>query len=54
MVPTYSASQIMSLDVSQPSGATVSDLELVTRGGLVGLEEAFYKAEQDYKSQTSP
>ncbi len=46
--PSYSASQIMSLDVSQPSGATVSDLELVTRGGLVGLEEAFYKAEQDY------
>ena len=31
--PSYSTSQIMSLDVSQPSGVTVSDLELVTTGG---------------------
>lgn len=46
--PSYSVSQIMSLDVSQPSGVTVSDLELVTTGGLSGLEEAFYQAEQDY------
>lgn len=46
--PSYSTSQIMSLDISQPSGVTVSDLELVTTGGLTGLEEAFYQAEQDY------
>lgn len=36
------------MDVSKPSGVTVSDLELVTRGALVGLEEAFWQAEQDY------
>ncbi len=46
--PSYSTSQIMNLDVSQPSGVTVSDLKLVTTGGLTGLEEAFYQAEQDY------
>lgn len=47
-IPSYSTSQIMSMDVSRPSGVTVSELKLVTKGGLVGLEEAFYKAEQDY------
>lgn len=47
-IPAYSTSQVMALDVSKPSGVTVSDLKLVTKGGLSGLEEAFYKAEQDY------
>ena len=47
-IPSYSTSQIMDLDVSKPSGVTVSDLKLVTKGGLSGLEEAFYKAVQDY------
>lgn len=47
-IPAYSASEVMKLDVSKPSGVTVSDLKLVTRGGLVGLEEAFWQAEQDY------
>lgn len=47
-IPAYSTSQIMQLDVSKPSGVTASDLKLVTRGGLIGLEDAFYKAEQDY------
>lgn len=47
-IPAYSTAQVMQLDVSKPSGVTVSDLKLVTTGGLVGLEEAFYKAEQDY------
>lgn len=47
-IPAYSTSQIMSMDVSQPSGVSVSDLKLVTAGNLVGLEESFYKAEQDY------
>ena len=46
--PSYSVSQIRSLDVSKPSGVTASDLKLVTTGGLKGLEEAFYQAEQDY------
>lgn len=46
--PSYSTSQIMQLDVSKPSGASVSDLKLVTAGNLVGLEEAFWQAEQDY------
>ncbi len=47
-IPAYSTSEVMSLDVSKPSGVSVSDLELVTRGALVGLEEAFWQAEQDY------
>lgn len=47
-IPSYSVSQVMQLDVSQPSGVTASDLKLVTKGGLVGLEDAFVKAEQDY------
>lgn len=46
--PSYSTSQIMQLDVSRPSGASVSDLKLVTAGNLVGLEEAFWQAEQNY------
>lgn len=47
-IPAYSVSQIRSLDMSKPSGATLSDLKLVTRGNLKGLESAFLKAEQDY------
>ncbi len=47
-IPAYSVSQVMQLDVSQKSGVTLSDLKLVTKGGLVGLEDAFLKAEQDY------
>lgn len=47
-IPAYSTAQVMALDVSVPSGVTVSDLKLVTQGALVGLEEAFWKAEQDY------
>ena len=47
-IPSYSESQIRSLDVSKPSGVTVSDLKLVTKGNLKGLENAFLKAEKDY------
>ncbi|MDO4485853.1 MAG: glucosaminidase domain-containing protein [Bacillota bacterium] len=47
-IPAYSTSEIMSMDVSKPSGVSVSDLKLVTAGNLVGLEEAFWQAEQDY------
>ncbi|MDO4546219.1 MAG: glucosaminidase domain-containing protein [Bacillota bacterium] len=47
-IPAYSTAQIRQLDMSQPSGVTVSDLKLVTQGALVGLEDAFLKAEQDY------
>jgi len=46
--PSYTNAQIRSLDVSKPSGASVSDLKLVTQGNLRGLEEAFWQAEQDY------
>lgn len=46
--PSYSTSEIMKMDVSKPSGVSVSDLKLVTAGNLVGLEEAFWQAEQDY------
>ncbi len=47
-MPSYSVSQVMQLDVSRPSGVTAEELKLVTKGGLVGLEESFVKAEQDY------
>jgi beta-N-acetylglucosaminidase len=47
-IPAYSLSQVMALDVSKPSGVTVEDLKKVTTQGLVGLEEAFWQAEQDY------
>lgn len=47
-IPAYSYDQIWNMDVSQPSGVTVADLKLVSRGAFVGLEEAFWKAEQDY------
>ena len=47
-IPAYTNAQIRSLDVSKPSGVTKSDLKLVTQGALVGLEDAFLKAEQDY------
>lgn len=47
-IPAYTTAQVMAMDVSRPSGVTVADLKLVTTGDLVGLEEAFYQAEQDY------
>lgn len=47
-IPAYSNAQIRSMDVSKPSGVTVSDLKLVTQGNLVGLEDSFLKAEKDY------
>lgn len=47
-IPAYTNAQIRKLDVSKPSGVTKSDLKLVTQGALVGLEDAFLKAEQDY------
>ena len=47
-IPAYSYNEIWNMDVSKPSGVTVEDLKLVSRGAFVGLEEAFYKAEQDY------
>ncbi len=47
-IPAYSMSEVMAMDVSKPSGVTVEDLKKVTSQGLVGLEEAFWQAEQDY------
>lgn len=47
-IPAYSASEIRAMDVSKPSGVTVADLKLVTRGNFRGLEEYFWQAEQDY------
>lgn len=47
-IPSYSEAQIRSLDVSKPSGVSVSDLKMVTKGNLKGLESAFLKAEEDY------
>lgn len=47
-IPAYSYDQCWSLDVSKPSGVTLADLKLVSRGAFVGIEDAFYQAEQDY------
>ena len=47
-IPSYSYDQCWSLDVSKPSGVTLADLQLVSRGAFVGIEDAFLKAEQDY------
>ena len=47
-IPAYSYDQCWSLDVSKPSGVSLADLQLVSRGAFVGIEDAFLKAEQDY------
>ncbi len=47
-IPAYSYNEIWDMDVSQPSGVTVDELKLVSRGAFVGLEESFKKAEDDY------
>ena len=47
-IPAYTYDQCWSLDVSKPSGVTLADLKLVSRGAFVGIEDAFLKAEQDY------
>ena len=47
-IPAYSYSEVSRMDMSEPSGVTVEDLKLVTRSGLVGLEEKLYQMEQDY------
>lgn len=47
-IPAYTEAQVRSMDVSKPSGVTVSDLKLITKGNLKGLEAAFLKAEKDY------
>ncbi|MDO4869109.1 MAG: hypothetical protein Q4A65_02280 [Bacillota bacterium] len=47
-IPAYSYSEVCSMDMSKPSGVTVEDLKLVTKSGLVGLEEKLYQMEQDY------
>ena len=47
-IPAYSYDQCWSMDVSQPSGVTLADLKLISKGAFVGIEDAFLKAEQDY------
>lgn len=47
-IPNYSYNQVCAMDVSKPSGVTVADLKLVTKHNLIGEEEAFWQAEQDY------
>ena len=47
-IPAYTYDQCWNLDVSKPSGVTLADLKLVSRGAFVGIEDAFLKAEQDY------
>ena len=47
-IPNYSYDECWSLDVSKPSGVTLADLQLVSQGAFVGIEDAFLKAEQDY------
>ena len=45
---SYSLSDIYNMDVSKPSGVTAKELSYITKQNLVGLEEAFVKAEEDY------
>ena len=47
-VPDYSLSDVLSLDLTAPSGVSVQDLKRVSKKGLVGLEEEFWQAEQKY------
>ena len=47
-IPAYTYDDCWSLDVSKPSGVTLADLQLVSKGAFVGIEDAFLKAEQDY------
>ena len=47
-IPAYSYDQCWDMDVSKPSGVTLADLKLVSRGAFVGIEDAFLKAEEDY------
>ncbi len=46
--PSYSLHELYDLDLRKPSGVTEADLKKVTRQGLVGLERAFFAAEQKY------
>ena len=39
-IPAYSYDECWSLDVSKPSGVTLADLQLVSRGAFVGIEDA--------------
>lgn len=43
-----SRDEVYKLDLSKPSGVSVSDLKLCTKGALVGLEEDFWQLEQEY------
>lgn len=47
-IPSYTTQQLYKLDLSKPSGATAADLKLITKQGLVGLEDAFIEAEKKY------
>lgn len=47
-VPTYTLEELYALDLREPTGFTAKDLEMITRKGLVGCEEAFVKAEETY------
>lgn len=47
-IPNYSLEQIYAMDLRKPSGITAAELKLVTSAGLVGLEDAFVKAEETY------
>ncbi len=47
-IPAYSYDEVCNMDMSKPSGVTIADLKLVTKQGLVGLEDKLYQMEQDY------
>lgn len=47
-VPTYTLDELYALDLREKTGFTAKDLEMITRKGLVGCEEAFVKAEETY------
>ena len=47
-IPDYSLSDLVSLDLTKPSGITAEELEKVAKYGLDGLGDEFIKAEADY------
>jgi beta-N-acetylglucosaminidase len=47
-IPSYSLEDIAAMDLTQPSNVTYEDLCAVSQNGLVGLEQYFINAEQQY------
>lgn len=47
-IPSYTLEDIAAMDLTQPSNVTYEDLCAVSESGLIGLEQYFIDAEQQY------